>query len=294
MNRMSALKSEFKAKGVQLETKPSEACYLGQCDGTGILHYIDWAAKVEAMENPTEFYAQRRQLEWFDKCKCREQIRMENKITSAGIPEAFKHAKVLGFKTDIYKSQFNRDAALLAKEVASNFVEKFEEIAHRGKGLYFSSKTKGSGKTRLASSIANALIKLHKCNVLFVKANDIALQVRKTYQKNSEISEDDVLKVFREVEILVIDDLAVDDKTGFSEDLLGKILDFRMDKQLITIITSNRLVDELESFYPKGIIGSRVRKMCYEVIMPEESVRDEESVEENRAFEDILFGEVQA
>ena len=47
----------------------------------------------------------------------------------------------------------------MAKIIAKRYVEQFEEIQETGKGLYFYSSVKGSGKTRLAVSIANDLIR---------------------------------------------------------------------------------------------------------------------------------------
>lgn len=292
--RLSALKSSYKEKGIVCETQPSDKCQFNKCDGSGFLKFIDWEKKVDAIDHPEKYRMQNHLIEWIEKCECYEQIEMEKmiaeKVKAAGIPEKFRKAKVLGFRTDCYKKQSNRDAAEIAKKMATQFVERFEEMESVGKGLYLYSHTKGSGKTRLISSIANALLNKYQRSVMFIKAADISAQVRKTYNKNADVSEEEVLEIFRSVEVLVIDDLAVEDKTGYSEDLLGKILDHRMDRQLITLITSNRTLDEIDDLYQKGIVGSRTRKLCYEVLMPEESIRDEEAEREKEIVEKILLG----
>ena len=291
---MNASKSFYKEKGIECETQPSDKCTFNKCDGSGFLKFIDWTKKVDAIDNPEKYRLKNHEIEWIEKCDCHEKIEMDKliteRVTAAGIPEKFRKAKVLGFKVDCYKTQENIDAATIAKKMATQFVERFEEMETIGKGLYLYSRTKGSGKTRLISSVANALLSKYQRNVLFIKAADISAQVRKTYNKKAEVTEEEVLEVFRSVEVLVIDDLAVDDPTGYAEDLLGKILDHRMDRQLITLITSNRTLDEIDSLYKKGIVGSRVKKLCYEILMPEESVRDDEAEQEKDLVEKILLG----
>lgn len=290
-NRLNASKTSYSQMGIQLQTAPSEKCAFAECDGSGVLHYINWTKKADAIENPTKYYMKDHEIEWTEKCKCVDQSEFERKVTSSGIPGKYSKAKVHGFGIDCYKKSESQTAARIAKQMAINYVEKYKELlTFKKNGLYLYSTTKGSGKTRLASSIANGLIKLHKQSVLFLKATDISPQVRKTYKKDSESTEEDVLRAFRNVDVLIIDDLAVSTEKDFTEDLIGRILDHRMDKGAVTIITSNKTIDELKEHFPKGIIASRVKKMCYEVLMPEESVRDEEAEQENREFENLLFG----
>ncbi len=294
VERMNDSKNTYRAKGIECQTLPSETCPFKKCDGKGILEYINWEKKVDSIDNPQAYLQKEHEIQWQEPCDCYEQLEINRsiaeKIQTAGIPMKFSKSKVHSFKTDCYTKPTSRDAAEIAKKMAIQFVERYEELEDIGKGLYFCSKTKGSGKTRLVSSIANAIISKYLRSLMFIKAADLSAQVRKTYNKNSNVSEDEVLKIFRTVDVLVVDDLAVDDKTGYSEDLLGKILDYRMDNKLLTLITSNMTIDEIDTFYTKGIVGSRIRKLCYEVLMPEESVRDQEAAQENSQVEQILFG----
>lgn len=290
-NKLNDLKAEYSQMGIELQTKPNEQCPFYTCDGSGVMHYVNWTKKADAIENPTKYYMKDHEIEWTEKCKCVDQHEFEKAISSSGIPVKYSKAKVHGFGIDCYRKLESQTAAKIAKQFAINYVEKFEKVlTFKQNGLYLYSATKGSGKTRLASSIANGLIKLHEQNVLFLKATDISPQVRKTYKKDAESTEEDVLRAFRNVDVLVIDDLAVSTEKDFTEDLIGRILDHRMDKGAVTIITSNKTIEELKGHYPKGIVASRVKKMCYEILMPEESVRDNEAEQESREFEDLLFG----
>lgn len=290
-NKLNALKTEYSQMGVQLQTKASERCPFAVCDGSGILHYINWTKKADAIDHPEKYRLKDIEIEWTEKCKCLKQQEIDREISAAGIPKKYATATVNEFKVDIYKSEISRESAMIAKAVAANYVRNFKQIvANEKSGLYLYSATKGSGKTRLASSIANALIKVYESSVLFLKATDVSPQVRKTYNKESKSTEEDVLKAFRDAEVLVIDDLAVADEKGFTEDLLGRILDHRMDRGAVTIITSNITIEDLKKFYPKNIVGSRIKKLCFEILMPEESIRDAEAEQDNQRLEDLLFG----
>lgn len=311
------------SKKIECITEPSDKCPKHLCDGSGFLWMINYEKKmdpgafVDALKDHQKLFEQARKqndevemqrlsriikdlrapAEWWDPCKCYEQREKQKeaskKLDMSGIPECFHKAKVHGFKIDCYKDAESREIASLAKLAATNYIEHFEQAEKAGKGLYLTSRVKGSGKTRLASSIANALINLHNKNVIFIKAADISPQVRKTYNKDANATEIEVLQAFYDTDVLVIDDLAVEsNSTPYTEELLSKILDHRMDKRKITIVTSNRPIDEIDDLYKKGIVQSRIKKMCIEIIMPEESIRDLEADTENQSLEQLLFRKV--
>lgn len=319
------------SRQIECLTVPSDKCPKGLCDGTGFRWFINYdkktnwpvyAKKIEQLqieiveartaENPELVEQLRAQIiqvkkiEWQDPCKCYQAKQEQQKINAivgqSNIPLEFEKAKVHGFKTDIYKDPSSRIGAELAKKMALSYIEKFSEMQGLGKGLYLYSRTKGAGKTRIACSIANALMNVHLQSVLYAKAIDISLKVRKTYSNDSDVSEDDVIEVFRNVDVLVIDDFAVErsesntkKKSDFMEQLYYKILDYRMEQKKITIITSNITIAEINDYYPDpngntdGRIYSRVNKMCLQVNMPEESIRDLESTQENEWLERMLL-----
>ena len=318
--RMRDVQNSLGSRGIECATTSSDACPKKKCDGSGFLWYIDYYKKMhpekvaDDIKKYRELYAVaheandqqemdrintilddlRKESEWWEKCECHEQKQKEQEIARkldlSGIPDIFKGARLNDFRTDIYQKEEDRTAAKLARKSAANFVANYEQMKAVGKGLYFYSEVKGSGKTRIASSIANALIGLYEVNVVFIKAADISLQVRKTFKKNAELSEEEVLRMFKEVDVLIIDDFAVENNSDFMEELLTKILDYRMEAKNITLITSNITQDDIDKLYKDGRVKSRVKKMCYEVIMPEESIRDEEAKRENESIERILFG----
>lgn len=232
--------------------------------------------------------------EWKEKCNCFDvlvkQREINKKLDLSGIPTIFADATVRSFDAEIYKSKESRETAEIAKKAAGNFVKNFHLMKESGKGLYLYSDVKGSGKTRLASSIANALVKMYGVDIAFIKADDLLKQIRKTFQKDSQTTEADIIKAFRDVEVLIIDDIAVEKPTEFAEGTFYNITDYRLENRKITLFTSNKTIEDLTEIYKEGRVKSRIKKMSLEIYMPEESVRDEEAERENSEFEKILFG----
>jgi len=98
-------------------------------------------------------------------CKCHYDQIVESKLKFANIPKEFKELTINAFMTDCYSTEEFRSRAIMAKKATANFVSNYEMFREKGKGLYYYSYTKGSGKTRLAASLGNALVKVHRARV---------------------------------------------------------------------------------------------------------------------------------
>lgn len=281
---MNDARSSLESNPIEILTYPSDKCPMKKCDGTGWIWIKDWSKRHE--KNVMD--------ERWEKCDCYngliKQREINSKLDLSGIPPIFSHVTVHSFDVSRYTTQDNRNIADIAKKAAINFVENYPVMKEHGKGLYLYSQIKGSGKTRLASSIANALVKLHGADIAFIKSSDLFNQIRKTFDRKSEVTKSDVVQSFREVELLVIDDLALKEATAFEEEELYNITDYRLEHKKPTIFTSNVTIQDLENIYPGGRVNKRISKMTVEIYMPEESVRDQEAEQENAEFEKILFG----
>lgn len=278
---------------IEILTSISDDCPYRKCDGTGQIWKKDWSRlnkKDEIDENGKLLRA-----EWIERCECYEQLmkqrEIDKKIDLSNIPPIFAKATVSSYRIEKYKSQESRDIASLAKKAAANYIFNFNQIRESGKGLYFYSEVKGSGKTRLASSIANALVKEYGVNLAFIKTGDLIEQVKKAmFDKNSKTTKAEIIQMFREVDLLVIDDIALKGATEFEEDVMYDIVDYRLEHKNPTIFTSNVTIMELENIYPGGRVNQRIDKMALEVYMPEESIRVQEAEAEDAELERILFG----
>lgn len=240
-----------------------------------------------------EWVDEKLRSEWFGKCDCYDQLvkqrEINKKLDLSGIPPIFNEATVHSFDVRRYSTKDNRDTADIAKKAAANFIKNYPVMKEHGKGLYLYSQIKGSGKTRLASSVANALVKMHGVDIAFIKSADLINQVKKTFG-SKEITQADVIETFRKVELLVVDDLALKGATEFEEGILYDVMDYRLENKKPTIFTSNVTIQDLENIYPGGRVNKRINKMAMEIYMPEESIRDQEADSENAEFEKLLFG----
>lgn len=290
---MQDAKESLALDPIEILTKPSEKCPFTKCDGTGWYWVKDWSLRNKKTEEKVDEDGNIKKDEWLEMCLCYEQLAKQREINKkldlSGIPPIFSNATVHSYDAEKYKTQENRDIATLAKKAAINFVENFPALRELGKGLYLYSEVKGSGKTRLVSSIANALVKMHGVEIAFLKANDLLSQIRKTFNSDSETTESEIVLMFRDVEVLVIDDLAVEKPTSFSERIFYDITDYRLEHKKPTLFTSNRTIESLLDIYKDGRLKGRVEKMAIQINMPEESIREQEANSENEVLEKMLF-----
>lgn len=203
------------------------------------------------------------------------------------MPEEFRSLKISEFKANLYESPEARSKAEAARRAATKFVKEYEMFKEKGKGLYFYSYEKGSGKTRLAASIGNALVSVHRARVKFVTTLDLLDEIKATYNKESAMSENKLLEAVKSVDVLILDDIGVEEPTGWVKEKLYNILNSRMDNKKVTVFTSNSTVAELRH---DDRIKSRIEKMAFPVYMPDESIRSSMAKKENDELMDILFG----
>ena len=106
-------------------------------------------------------------------CKCGliQKQNMEAKLSFANIPDAFKELTLDTFSTDIYMRPESRKRAGGAFIAIKHWADKSGEMLEEGTGLYLYSNTKGSGKTRMAASLANHLICEKQISVKYLNAD---------------------------------------------------------------------------------------------------------------------------
>lgn len=245
-------------------------CPYGTCDGSGISFVVD-----EATGSTSGKF-----------CRCREQMLHEKRLKFANIPNEFSNLTINSFRTDWYETDISRARAIMAKKAAANFIKEFEKFRELGKGLYFYSYVKGSGKTRLAVSIGNALINVHRVLVKFITTIDLLNEIKRTWNKNSEFTQSDLIEAINNVEVLILDDIGVEAPKDWVSEIIYSIMDHRMTKKKITIFTSNMKVEELQH---EDRIKNRIEKMAVPICVPDESIRSEISKQENEELTKILF-----
>ncbi|MEK3977884.1 ATP-binding protein [Psychrobacillus sp. FSL K6-2836] len=246
-------------------------CPYSLCDGNGSMHIVKEKAEL------------------LRECKCNFERRQKNKIKSAKVPQEYFDVTVGSYNIELYTQQSNTDKAMIAKRVAVKYVENFENMLQRGKGLFLYSETKGSGKTRLAISILNALIRKYQVNALYISSVNLLNEIKQTFQSVESIDTSRIIQTFKEVPLLVIDDLGVEKVSDWSEEMFTQILDERMSNYRPTIITSNFSISQLSKKYKMGRVNNRIEKMAFPIAMPEESVRSKLAKKENDEIAKLFF-----
>lgn len=270
-SKLQEKKDISKTERYETLTVPSESCPFCECDGSGLIIVLDHDFGGEIAKI----------------CRCRAFRVIEKKLNFAAIPEEFKNLTIASFEVNVYRQKESRVKAALAKRIAANFVKNFGQMQEKGKGLYLYSCKPGSGKTRLAASIGNALIKTHQVSAKFITTIGLIKEIQSTYDEETGLKESELIDAIKQVDVLILDDIGTEKHTNWVNETFFNILDSRMSNRKITIFTSNAKIEELQHGEK---IKNRIRRMAVPVNLPEESIRDNLAMKENEELQVLLLG----
>lgn len=207
--------------------------------------------------------------------------------TSATMPDYFKGRSRIDFSAGAYTGN-NVRIGERAKLIAERYIDNYDSICadKGGVGLYLHSKARGSGKTLLATIIGAELYKRGTRAVFWSMAN-LLDELKSTFDKESRTSTSSVIEPCMTAALLILDDIGVEKQSAWVNETLYKIVDRRLINKRPTIFTSNIPIDELQ--YDERITD-RIRRMTYDVQMPEESVRAKMARAANAGLAEILEG----
>lgn len=269
MNSQNMLSSTEFNEEAQTEPERTCKCPYGICNGSG--HYL--------VNKPEGLFAK--------KCKCYEEQVINSKLEFAQIPKEFKNLAIDDFDIDIYKLEESKSKAKIAVSVAKKYADKFEKMQELGRGLYFYSREAGSGKTRLAISIGNSLVKSKKQQVRFITTVDLLGKIRDSWNDKSDSSEEALVEEFITIPVLILDDIGVEGNKDWINNIFYRIINSRLDNKKVTIITSNIPMNKLGFDYR---LLNRLEDMVMQVVMPEESVRRTKAKSKNEKMLKELMG----
>lgn len=234
------------------ETTSSEICPI--CKNTG------WEVYVK------------NGIDYVRECKCgilKQEIH-NRRIRFAEIPEMYKEARLDNFKKSVYKKQESREMVVEAATAIRYWLQNLQSMKERGIGLYIYSGTKGSGKTRLISSIANELIQKHETQVKFTTSIQILQEIRQSW-KDKRDGESKLIEYLTTADVLIIDDFGAEGVKDWIDERFYSIINGRYTDKKIILFTSNMRIDDLQ--YDSRIID-RIKERSLQIPFPEESVRD--------------------
>ena len=155
------------------------------------------------------------------------EARYRELVAKAGIPKLWREVTFENSDPNINKGAF---------KVGRRYAENFN--AESGT-LVFYSKGYGCGKTHLAICVGNHVLHQIRRPVLFKKARDLLLDIRRTFSERGSDTEADILERVLSVELLVLDDVGVDNPSPWLESTYWTIFDRRHDWELPTVVTTN-------------------------------------------------------
>ena len=103
----------------------------------------------------------------------------------------------------------------------------------------------GSGKTHLAAAIANRCIE-RRHTTFFIVVSDLLDHLRSAYSPDSPASYDDLFEQVRNVPLLVLDDLGVQNATPWAQEKLFQVINHRYNHSLPTVVTVRGPVSRLD------------------------------------------------
>lgn len=160
----------------------------------------------------------------------------------------------------------------------TNYIEAYKNNEKR-KGLFLTGNF-GCGKTYLISAMLNELAKLDK-KIAIVYYPEFLRSLKSSFGDDSEYNQK--FNYIKKVELLLIDDIGAETTTAWSRDeVLGNILQYRMQENLPTFFTSNFTLEQLEEHF--SIAGKSDEKVKARRIMEriKQLTENMEMISENR------------
>ena len=124
------------------------------------------------------------------------------------------------------------------------FYDSYQKDKHL-KGLYLHGSF-GSGKTYLISALLNELSKEKKIAVI-IYYPELLRSLKESFENNNFSNR---INEIKKADLLLLDDLGAETVTAWNRDeILGTIMQYRMDNKLPTFFTSNLTIKELEAHF---------------------------------------------
>ena len=251
------------------------------CNGSGMYMFEQKMSDYCRENNLPNIYGNREDFTTWVSKKCpycnggfAEEIKQVRK--NSEIPSSFYYKRMSDFDWNAYVRD---DGTLVDTENTRKgveaFITQFDIWEKKNIGLYICGKTKGSGKTFLASCICNELMYSKAIRTRFIRASEL-IDISQSGDKNAyDEYKRNPMKLIYECKFLVIDDLG-QKNTGkeWLEDELFKILDYRMTNGRMTVVTSNLDIKQLPF---NDRIKDRLEKITVEMHLPEICVRTKEA-----------------
>ncbi len=152
--------------------------------------------------------------------------------------EAHGHMSIDGFKP---KNESHEEALMICR----NFTPSVVNYCLFGRG--------GRGKTHIAVAMARQA-RQKGYSALAIKSIDLLNRLRKCYQAEDSSAEIEIMRLLKQVDMLVIDDLGAENMSQWVRSKFYEIIDYRYNRRS-TIFTTNLSGKEMESQLGMGTVS---------------------------------------
>lgn len=173
-------------------------------------------------------------------------LAIQSRLKRSGIPLRFQARSF-----ENYIPPEPTAATVLAKCRA--YAEKFPEYQKRGTCIVLCGLA-GTGKTHLACSIANYIIRSHGKSAVFMQVSQAIRSVKQCYSKDAKQTEQEALAWFKTPDLLILDEVGVQFGTDTERYILFEIINERYENCLPTILISNLATDGLKAYAGERVI----------------------------------------
>lgn len=209
---------------------PDEACPI--CGGKGMISYdvpLDDKRFGKVFRCPNHHVS--------------DDTERQERLRKIGNLEAYKGKTFENFQVN----PANRNYAPRIVETLNNALASAIGFARNPAGSWLVLEgTYGCGKTHLAVAIGNARLEQFGDKVLFITAPDLLDYLRTTYSPSADMSYDETFERVRNIQLLILDDLGVENPSAWAKEKLFQLLNHRYSNHLATVITTNMELDELD------------------------------------------------
>ena len=199
------------------------------------------------------------------RCVCFTERWKQSLLEQANIPQRYQACRLDNFEVH---NDSHRDALKISRQFVKNYPA--QDV-----GLVFIGPC-GVGKTHLAVSIIQELMRAKDAACIFYDFRDLIREIQSTFTPESTLSESDVLAPVFSSDVLVLDELGAKRTTAWVEETVFYIINHRYNHKKMTLFTTNypdteEEEDKRDSFYKKGgdslidRIGVRLRSRIYEM-----------------------------
>ncbi len=173
-------------------------------------------------------------------CQCKVEEVAERQL------DDLRQASNLGFLSRMTFDNFRlRGFRPHEEQTLKEAYRRAREFAENPQGWLILLGAYGCGKTHLAAAVANYCLERGHPAV-FIVVPDLLDHLRATYSPGSTVTYDQRFEAMLTAPLLILDDLGTQQSTPWAQEKLYQLFNYRYNSRLPTVITSNRVLEEID------------------------------------------------